>query len=239
MMRIVVADDDKIILDYICKVINEVIQEEIILNAFDDSTVFFQNINKLMPDIVFLDIDMPKLNGFDLAETLKCIKPNVTIIFISNLEHLVFQSFEFKPFRFVRKSHLDEDLLSAIKAYKNELNKARDIYIFKTNDCKRSVPTSDIVYFESMGHDVYIQTTNDKHKLKRERENEISIKMISEQFETKGFIRVHRSYLVNYRYIYMINRNNVILKNNAEIGINPHKVNEIKNVYQNFLMMEV
>ena len=82
----------------------------------------------------------------------------------------------------------------------------------------------------------FIQTIDKRLKIKRDRFNEISIKSLSEQYESKGFIRVHRSFLVNFNYIYKINRTDIVLKNGISISINPHKVNEIKNIYQEFLM---
>lgn len=233
------VDDDKTVLHKVCQFITEACSEEINLSAFKIGKDFFQDKDNLMYDIVFLDIDMPEITGFELAQALKMIKPNITIVFVSNLEHLVFQSFSFKPFRFVRKSHLEEDILSAVEAYQKELNATRDVYIFKTNNIEKTIMTSDIIYFESMGHDVFIQTINNKYKIKREHGDEKSIKTISEQLKTKGFIRVHRSYLVNFRYIYLINRDDITLKNSEKIRINPHKSNEIKNNYQKFLMMEV
>ncbi len=181
---------------------------------------------------------MPEMNGFELAETLKFVMPEITIVFVSNLEHLVFQSFQFNPFRFVRKSCLAEDIISTVSAYKKELDRIKDVYFFKTIEADRIIPTYDIIYFESMGHDIYVHTVKEKYKLKREREKEVSIKTLSKQFETKGFFRVHRSFLVNFRHIYMINKNSITLKNKISININPHKFKEIKNIYQQFLMME-
>lgn len=238
MIRIAVIDDDSIMLNQISKFINETIDEEIILDSFENSVDFFHKIDKLTYDIVFLDIDMPKMNGFEVAETLKYIKPKVVIVFVSNLEHLVFKSFEFNPFRFVRKSCLEADITSAINAYKKELYTIKDANFFKTVEADRIIFTHDIIYFESMKHDIYIHTTKDKYKLKRERAKEISMKTLSQQFEPKGFIRVHRSFLVNFRYIYLINQDSIILKNKMSIGINPHKFRDIKNIYQQFLMME-
>ena len=89
-----------------------------------------------------------------------------------------------------------------------------------------------------MGHDIYMHITDNKYKLKRERGKELSMKTLSEQFEKKGFIRIHKSFLVNFRYIYKINKNNVELKEGKPIDINPHKVKEIRDRFQHFSMME-
>ena len=208
------------------------------MDDYESSRDFAQKIEKLTYDIIFLDIDMPEINGFELAETLICVKPNITIVFISHLEHLVFRSFRFKPFGFVRKSNLEKDIYYIIEEYKNELIKTREIYFFKTSYEEGNVPISDIVYFESMGHDIHMQTIDNKYKLKREREKELSMKKLCEQFEKKGFIRIHKSFLVNFRYIYKINKNSVELKEGKPIDINPHKVKEIRDKFQYFSMME-
>ena len=238
MIKIAVVDDEKIVLNQVSQLIKNTIDEEVILDNFESSTCFFQRMDKLLYDIVFLDIDMPEITGFELAETLRCVKPNITIVFVSNLEHLAFRSFHFKPFGFIRKSDLQEDINFVIYEYKKELSKIREIYFFKTTDAEGAVPVSEIIYFESMGHDIYLQTIDNKYKLKREREKELSMKTLSDQFSKKGFIRIHKSFLVNFRHIYKINKNNIELKKGKAMDINPHKVKEIREKFQYFSMME-
>lgn len=238
MIRIAIVDDEKIILNQLSRLIRNTIDEEVIIDDFESSTEFFQKIENLIFDIVFLDIDMPEISGFEIAETLRCVKPNITIVFVSNLEHLAFRSFHFKPFGFIRKSDLQEDINFVIDEYKKELSKIREIYFFKTTDAEETVPVSEIIYFESMGHDICVQTINNKYKLKREREKELSMKTLLEQFEKKGFIRIHKSFLVNFRHIYKVNKNSVELKKGKTIDINPHKVKEIREKFQYFSMVE-
>ena len=113
--------------------------------------------------------------------------------------------------------------------YDNNLDIKND---FKWEKCfDNSVEISDII-------GAFIDN-NDKFKIKREREKHISIKLITEKLENKGFIRVHKSFLVNYLHIYTINYSDVILKNNYKINVNPHRVNDIKKIYQKFIMTEV
>jgi|GEM_PF-5762991 len=145
MIKIAVVDDEKIVLNQVSQLIKNTIDEEVILDNFESSTCFFQKMDKLVYDIVFLDIDMPEITGFELAETLRCVKPNITIVFVSNLEHLAFRSFHFKPFGFIRKSDLQEDINFVIDEYKKELSKIREIYFFKTTDAERAVPVSEIM----------------------------------------------------------------------------------------------
>lgn len=239
MVKVAIVDNEKAIINEICSLIESSNDMKCIIETFEHSIKFFQKINNILCDIVFLDIDMPEMNGFDIAKILNNIRPNITIIFVSSFENFVFESFEYHPFRFVRKSNLKEDIDSALNAYQREIERKKDVYFFKTNEAERSVKTSDIMYFESMGHDIFIYTVDGNFKIKRERDRNMTVKFITEKFENKGFIRVHKSFLVNYLYIHTINYSNIILKNNLKISINPRKVNDIKKIYQKFIMNEV
>lgn len=235
MLNIAVVDDEDTSLNKICRLINESLMVEKSIYTFNSSVDFFSNINNLNYDLVFLDIEIPEISGFQLAESIRATLPNSTIIFVSNMEHLVFESFKFQPFRFVKKESMEKDMKEAIQAYKEKSNKLNEIFLFYSNDISMSVVVSDILYFESLGHDIYVKTLSDYYKLKRDSQN---IKKLCEQFEKKGFIRIHKSYLVNYKYIFLINRNDVVLKTNERIRINPHNVNEIKKIYQKQIMKE-
>lgn len=239
MVKVAIVDNEKAIINEICSLIESSNDMKCIIETFEHSIKFFQKINNILCDIVFLDIDMPEMNGFDIAKILNNIRPDITIIFVSSFDNFVFESFEYHPFRFVRKSNLKEDIDSALNAYQREIERKKDVYFFKTNEAERSVKTSDIMYFESMGHDIFIYTVDGNFKIKRERDRNMTVKFITEKFENKGFIRVHKSFLVNYLYIHTINYSNIILKNNLKISINPRKDNDIKKIYQKFIMNEV
>lgn len=239
MVKVAIVDNEKAIINEICSLIESSNDMKCIIETFEHSIKFFQKINNILCDIVFLDIDMPEMNGFDIAKILNNIRSDITIIFVSSFDNFVFESFEYHPFRFVRKSNLKEDIDSALNAYQREIERKKDVYFFKTNEAERSVKTSDIMYFESMGHDIFIYTVDGNFKIKRERDRNMTVKFITEKFENKGFIRVHKSFLVNYRYIHTINYSNIILKNNLKININPRKANDIKKIYQKFIMNEV
>lgn len=130
MIRIAVVDDEAVILKRICRIINENLTDEKTVYTFNSSVDFFSNINNLNYDLVFLDIEIPEISGFQLAESIRATLPNSTIIFVSNMEHLVFESFKFQPFRFVKKESMEKDMKEAIQAYKEKSNKLNEFFCF-------------------------------------------------------------------------------------------------------------
>lgn len=238
MIRIAIVDDEEKTLKQIESYVTEFYSDEAKIKIFIDSNNFFEEIVNESFDLILLDIEMPEIDGFSIAKVIKEIKSNTDIIFISNCEHLVFESFEYAPFRFVRKSCLKEDILPALQSYRTKFYANNERHFFEFDDGNEAIQINEIIYFESMGHEIYIQTIDKKLKLKRKRTNRLSMKDIELTFEKKGFIRVHKSYIVNSHQIYRINRDSILLKNDEQISINPHRVNDIKNAFQRFIMME-
>ena len=236
MLKIAIVDDDRKMLEQIEFIIKDYV-DDITIDLYNDSLSFFKIANDHYYDIIFLDIQMPQMNGFELASSLREIKYEATIVFISGFEHLVWETFKFKPFGFVRKEKLKSDIADIFdRTQKNSVNE--ETFTIKTTGSVFTVKISKIAYFECMSHDIYVLVHGEKFKIKRNREKSITMKSLSVQFENKGFIRVHKSYLVNYKYIHFIDQYKVVLKNNEEIAVNPRNIPEIKKAYQNFMMNE-
>lgn len=89
---------------------------------------------------------------------------------------------------------------------------------------------------ETVNHDLYVQTMYNSYRKKRNRNNELNLKLLYEQYKAEGFILVSRNYLVNYRFIDVITRDNIILKNKNKIKTSYRNVSDIKRIYQQFLM---
>lgn len=235
MMHIAIIDDEALMLEQVNKVVKNCFGEDAVIETFMDGNSYLQHPDVSSFTLLFLDIDMPDINGFDLAQKLQYTNEEIIIIFMSHHEHLVYQTFQFSPFWFVRKSNLEKDITEALRHYHHELQKQRVTFTFKSGTVHRCVPLNSILYFESVMHDIWIHLLN-KDVLKLDREKELTLQKLENTLNDQGFIRVHKSFLVNFRHIYIVNRQNVELKNQEKIRINPHKTAEIKKVFQQHLM---
>lgn len=236
MIRIAVVDDDSIMIDKISTLINKYINQEKCIDSFNSSLDFFNCNNKFSYDIVFLDIDMPGINGFTLAGELHAIKSNLPIIFISNMENLVINSIRYGPLAFIRKQQMENDFLSNLDLIHNKLSRSNVTFTVNANNMDISIPLHEIMYFEMINHDLYVYTPYNNYKKMRNRNNETNLKRLYEQYSSEGFILASRNYLVNYRFINVIEHDKIILKSGGKIIISSRNSNEIKRVYQKFLM---
>ena len=116
-MRIILCDDDTQFMQSFSKQLFSILQKhgvipKVILTHTGLDAL--REITHQPTDVLFLDIDMPQQDGFSVATELTAMENKPLIIFLSSLDHLVYQSFAFQPFWFLRKSHL-EDLPTIIE----------------------------------------------------------------------------------------------------------------------------
>lgn len=230
MIKIAIVDDStdyiKIISDKINSIMNKLNYDTYEITIFTDG---MQLVERYMEfNLLLLDIDMPIISGFELADRISngsTVKSDVSIIYISTYEELVYESFKYSPFRFIRKSKLDDELFEAIQAFLNKTLSKKYHLMFSTDLGKRSISINDIFYIEVISHKLYI------HEQKQLTIANGNLKDVEEQLRIYGFIKTHQSFLVNFRYINFIKHNEVILDDGAKIPLSRGRYDQVKKEY--------
>ncbi len=215
-----ICEDEKVILKYIHQELKNAFlahHHQILFDCYiSGGELLNASSNGKKYQILFLDIEMPGINGIELCRRLRLIHPEALIVFISNREELVFQTFEVRPFAFIRKNHFTEELPVLMRNLEQEwnLNKELTVHIHEQNSaCVYSFNVNDIIYIEALSKTCRIVTS----------ESEQFIRYRLSDFETLlekyGFLQPHRSYLVNYRYIFCIKKDSLLLDNKTEIPL--------------------
>ena len=113
-MNLILCDDDKVFLNKLEIRIRGLCQKHKIavkMECYVSAKEMLEGIKNLDEiSVFFIDIDMPEVNGFEVASYLKKWNRECCIVFVSNKDDLVFQSLVYHPFFFIRKAHLDEEL---------------------------------------------------------------------------------------------------------------------------------
>lgn len=214
-LRIAVCDDSQ----------EELLQiQEAVINTLDKlersvSPVFrlYADSRKLYADgekekesfqMVFLDIEMPGMDGFHLAEKLHLQMPQTALFFVSSHENLVFDSQLYTPLWFVRKGMLKKDMFRALSRYFTATESRRISYKVKSGFGHRELYLKEILYVECVGHELDFVTVSGLH-LKVYG----SLKAVEEDLSSCGFLRIHKSFLVNQSYVESVEKKDVVLKN--------------------------
>ncbi len=161
-------------------------------------------------DLLFLDIEMPDINGFQLAKQIHMINPGAGIIFVSTHESLVFESQEYSPIWFVRKKALERDCFLALRKYLETALPEERYHTFGSYTCL----LRDILYIESCGHMLTIKQINGQMF-----ELYGVLKATEAALSNHGFLRTHKSYLVNQQYVEEIRRRDIRLTDGTVLEI--------------------
>jgi two-component system response regulator LytT len=226
MINIGICDDNSYFLDYIeDRIINTLKYGNICANAYkfvDGIELLRAYDNKDKPfDIIFLDIDMPKKDGIEIAELIRKRDEEVLLIFITSMDDEVYKVFKYNTFRYIRKTHIDMELEEALNSAVEKLEGEK--HVFKTICGDVALYISDILYFEFMDRVVQIQTFHGKHRTTIRR-----FKDVEDVFIPKGFIPIHRSCLVNERYIKSIGNLDITLDNEEKLPVSRYRLEEVK-----------
>ncbi|MBP3263020.1 LytR/AlgR family response regulator transcription factor [Pseudobutyrivibrio sp.] len=184
-------------------------------------------------DIIFLDIEMPNIDGISVCRKIRQLSKDALVIFISNKEELVFQTFEVQPFRFIRKSELKELCPSLVDSIINELKRRspQTFTIIENNGGDvLSFDARNIIYVEAQRKECKIVTTNGDSTVK------MKLMDLDEKLENFHFVKIHRSFLVNMDYIFRITKNSIILTSGEELPISRGSSDTLKQLFINYSM---
>ena len=209
--------------EYLESVQNEIKYDVNIEYCHEESQMFqILNAKENPYDIFVTDIKMRNLSGIDIARKIRDEQKNAIVIFMTSHTKYVYQSFEYAVFRYIRKDHMNEELLPALQAACQKLSISRETYIIiKNNQGIQKVKSSDIMYFEMENRKCIIYTGRERieawkniTQLKNELGEEIQL-----------FIDIYRGCLVNKKHIKKVlkNENKLVLDNNMELPISRRK----------------
>lgn len=179
-------------------------------------------------DIVFIDYQMPGIDGFKTAKILRERKYICSIIFVTNYPNFVFKSFEVHPFWFFQKPLNQNDLFSALDSYLKQQKLLNPIMIVENGE-RKTIKTDEIIYIEGRGKGSIIRTKNGTVNCSK------SLFDIHNLLPIHCFYRIHKSYIVNMYCIDMINKYEVFLINGEKASISRTKAAAFKKAYSIFV----
>ncbi len=205
-----------------------------VIPAFGSASDVIKHLKKQSINILFLDIDMPNINGFKLAEYLCKNHPDTVIIFVSSYEDFVYSSFEYCPFRFLRKAHLNQELPITFKKVIDKCLLDKETLSFDTTEGEELLRIKDIVLFEGQKNYFAIKTTNSKTYKCRG-----TLNSVEELVTPYDFYRIQSSYIINYEHISNVENDCVIMKTGENINISRRKLNSFKTAYMQFIRRRI
>ena len=240
MLRTILVDDEPLSLEALSFLLNKNENIELI-GKYTDPLEALENIKEAKPELVFLDIQMPELDGISAAQKIMNLGLKIHIVFTTAFDQYAVKAFEMnevddyivKPFSENRLRLTVDRITQRLQNTRGKQNSAKQITnkiaVWSENSIILLAPET-IQYFTMDGKKVITHTTGDVY------ECNASLTDLEHNLENKGFFRCHKGFLINTEYIdkifpwvhstYMIK----LKENDTQIPVSRHYAKKLRDM---------
>ena len=205
-MRIAICDDEEKYRLELKTILNKLlINIDCDIDTFSDGNILEADFRDKPYDLVFLDIEMPEVDGITLAKKLRSLSDKVYIVFLTSHIEYALEGYEVNALRYLTKPVNIDKLKEVIKYVQERETAARQI-IIKEDGEKLVIDVNDVIYMEAMNQNVRIVTVLGEHTIR------YNIGDFEEQLKNDGFYRIHRGYLISLAKVKKLSKGDVIME---------------------------
>lgn len=237
MIKIAIIDDEKILAKKLSDIVSDYMCNENHLFHIDifTSGIAFTNLGIKMAEyqIVCLDMKMDGMNGMEVAKKIRECEQNVHIIFVTAYMDFSLEGYKVGASRFILKDDpvFEVTMHEALKEVCKKIAGTPEVLFFNFKQGSMMLPVDKIVYIESKAHNAIFNVQGDSSNIYKRYSIRKRLVDVEERLSQYGFIRVHKSYLVNYKYIDSMSNYKAYLSDQRVLSIPRNKYREIKTKY--------
>lgn len=237
-MRIAICDDDEQELSHLVELITEYQLSRGVSNDcrfFNNSIDFLSDMRGGEYDLVLLDVIMPGLSGVQVAQELRELDKNVRFIFISSSPKFAVESYKVGAYYYLLKPADAASLFPLLDRVVSELFMQKEQgFVLKDRKGVVMISFAGLEYVEVINKTVSFHMADGAI-----REVTASLADIEEKLLSRPeFMKAHRSYLVNLKYVQSIGVSSIVTKNGHSVPVSRRRRNEIQDAYVDFLHQE-
>jgi two-component system, LytTR family, response regulator len=245
MINCIIIDDEAKNIKLLQKMLEMYCPDAKIIATETDAKNGLQLINELQPQLIFLDIEMPHLNGFDLLKKLEPV--NFEVIFVTAFSHYAVEAFEHRVTGYITKPISADKLIAAVNTAAKRIeakNINKNLFSLLEQNTQKAEPEkiplstifvklTDIMYCESSGNYTNFYLSDDKKIMVSRQLGEYE-KLLPDT----NFIRIHDKYIINLTYIKEYIKGSggdVVLENNKELPVATRRKEEFLSRFEKWI----
>jgi DNA-binding LytR/AlgR family response regulator len=236
MLKIAICDDEKAIVAQIKELVEAISERENLpLQAagyFDGETLLNDISTGQRFDLLYMDIQMPDADGIATVKNIRMLDEDMLIIFVSSYESYCRQLFRLDVFSFIKKPIENDEfarLLCDAAAVIQEKNRP---YIFKYKHNEYKIAFKEIVYFESVGRKIKIHLRDGSSEQCNAKLSTIEDELTA---ACVPFLRIHQSYLVNFRLVKARSKTSIAMIDGSKLPISADRLEAFNKQYGKLL----
>ncbi len=219
MIRIAICDDEKEFVQQLTQYIlkaSKTFNEQFEIDGYTDSRVLIESLKEEKYDVIFLDIQMPYIDGLAIGKYIRNnLDDNVTeIVYISSERKYAMDLFSVRPMNFIIKPVSENDIFDMLQLGLKLVKNSSQLFDYELKGETHRVKLSDIYYFKSDARKIIMIMSN---------ETEISFygKMseLAEKVTKYNFKYIHKSYIINSIHVKHFTARKVIMNNGHELPV--------------------
>lgn len=228
-VRIVLCDDDAAFLDELASALARVFSKLHIDAEIIRFREWSDALNKAFADcsMAFFDIDFEaeEYTGIDLARRLRQVNERALVFFVTNFIEYAPAGYEVQAFRYILKRDMGEVLERYIMQAVEHLAEGQECLNLRDREEAVQIALDEIIYLEVMDHSVSIHTQDGVHSLSA------TLSGLEQKLEMHGFLRIHKSYLVNMRCIRRFRSRECLLSDGTTLSVSERNYAQQKQKY--------
>lgn len=231
-MRILICDDDALIIEQIQKYIVSYFESKHLkcpeLVSFTSGKALLSDKNE--KDIVFLDIEMPGMNGIYIGNELKKTNKNIIIFVVTSYSEYLDEAMRFHVFRYLSKPLDKQRFFRNMKDALVYYNSITTKIPVETKQGVYSFPASQIIAIEAQGRKVIVHTVH------QDLNSVHNMNYWLDQLPKNSFFQTHRSFIINFEHVVDFDHSTIHLSNHQIIAyLTRRKYSSFKNAYLMYL----
>lgn len=228
-MKIAICDDERIFQEQLLRELENYYHSlDLTVYRFSSGEELLAHIGDMQYDLLFLDIEMGKMDGLQTARKVHEAVPELPIVFLTSHVEFALEGYEVSAFRFLTKP-LDKDKLKqTLQAYEKIIERTQKITIVE-DGCEKYIFDRDIYYIK--GENVYLQvvTRQGSYLIRRKFKEQL------EELPQEMFVAVHRSYIVNLQFVAAFAQNELIMEDGTRIPVSKGKRDGFKQAMMRYM----
>lgn len=228
-MRIAICDDEKILAERLKAMIEDAVKSlDVLMDVYTDGNELLRRFEQKKYDLVFLDIEMPEMDGITLAEELRALSEEVSIVFLTGHIEYAIKGYEVNALRYLTKPADAEQVKAVIDRVLQKLENEKQIWI-RTDEGDMRLRLPEILFIESQNQNVVINTASDSYSVRG------NMSDYEERLTPEGFFRIHRGYLVSLSKVQRISGKEAVMEDGTVLPVSRSKEAKLREALFSFV----
>lgn len=204
---------------------------------YSDPVVLARELPGLVPDILLLDVEMPGMNGFELAGTLRETLDDCKIIFTTGHSEFMPEAFKYRAFRYLVKPVQEQDLEEALGGAIREVLDAESLFVHDTErDAVYFIKKKHVSHIEAKGHYSVVSTMASAIGPSRRFITKRTLSQWMELLDVR-FFRCHKTHILNLGEIRAITARRALLQDGTEIPVAARQEKGLQCAFDNYVRL--